>query len=282
MSENKSEQENSSKPDGVLKQTIDSATALANAVPIYQDVAQPIAREVGKALGTIGKSVNMALFPLSATVWGYEKIGSFIEKKVSEKLEGVPQERIVTPPLNIAGPAIEALKFSGDEETLQEMFANLIATSLDKKFVKDAHPSFVDIIKNLSPDEGLILRLFVTIPHYPSINVKLNQKNQKGFSIIQKNVCDLGNLANYKHQELVSNYIDNLCRLGILNIPSTRKLNNEDKYKQLINSAELDKLKSSYADNKDLSISFSHHMIETTGFGRQFINARVVDKTLRT
>ena len=37
------------KADGMLKQTIDSATALTKAVPIYQDAVQPVAQEAGKA-----------------------------------------------------------------------------------------------------------------------------------------------------------------------------------------------------------------------------------------
>ena len=38
---------------------------------------------------------------------GYDKISDFLEKKVAEKLEKVPEERILTPPPNVAGPAIE-------------------------------------------------------------------------------------------------------------------------------------------------------------------------------
>ena len=41
--------------DGSAKQIIDSTTALVKAVPIYEDAIQPVAKETGKALGTIGK-----------------------------------------------------------------------------------------------------------------------------------------------------------------------------------------------------------------------------------
>jgi len=55
------------------KDIIDSVTGLVTAIPLYEDALQPAAKEVGKALGTIAKSVNLALFPLKGMVWGFEK-----------------------------------------------------------------------------------------------------------------------------------------------------------------------------------------------------------------
>ena len=104
-------------------------------------------------MGTVGKAVNVALAPISLVVWGYDKISDFLENKVADKLENIPEESITTPPLNVVGPAVEALKFTGHDETLQDMFANLIANSLDSRTALEAHPSFVDIIKNISSDE---------------------------------------------------------------------------------------------------------------------------------
>jgi hypothetical protein len=40
-----------------------AVAAVAKEVPIYQDALQPAAQEVGKALGTVAKLVNVALAP---------------------------------------------------------------------------------------------------------------------------------------------------------------------------------------------------------------------------
>ncbi|RLU00918.1 MAG: DUF4393 domain-containing protein, partial [Ketobacter sp.] len=221
-------------PGGIIKQTIDSATALSKAVPIYEDAVQPLAKETGKALGTLGKAVNVALAPISLVVWGYDQMKVFLENKVTEKLEHVPEDRIITPPPNVAGPAIEALKFTGHDETLQDMFANLIANSLDSKTVVEAHPSFVDIIKNLSPDEGLILKVFASAQQFPVIDVKLKNKKENGYSILHRSVTTLGSVASCKHQQLTENYLDNLCRLGILEIPSGLRLTAKNAYDAII------------------------------------------------
>lgn len=273
--DNESENKN---PGGIIKQTIDSATALSKAVPIYEDAVQPLAKETGKALGTLGKAVNVALAPISLVVWGYDQMKDFLENKVTEKLERIPEDRIITPPPNVAGPAIEALKFTGHDETLQDMFANLIANSLDSKTVVEAHPSFVDIIKNLSPDEGLILKVFASAQQFPVIDVKLKNKKEHGYSVLHRSVTKLGLVANCKHQQLTENYLDNLCRLGILEIPSGIHLTAKNAYDALINDPTIKQLQAQFEDSEHHTIDFDKKLIRVTGIGRQFINACVVDK----
>ena len=47
--------------DTNVKTTIDAITGLVQAVPIYQDTLQPAAKQVGKSLETVAKTVNIAL-----------------------------------------------------------------------------------------------------------------------------------------------------------------------------------------------------------------------------
>jgi hypothetical protein len=61
-------------PDNnAVSQTLDSVANLAKAIPLYQDAIQPVAKEVGKSLCTVGKTLNLALEPLNGIVWGYVK-----------------------------------------------------------------------------------------------------------------------------------------------------------------------------------------------------------------
>lgn len=269
---------NTESPGGIIKQTIDSATALAKVVPIYQDAIQPLARETGKALGTLGKAVNVALAPISLVVWGYDQMRDFLETRVAEKLERVPEERITTPPPNVAGPAIEALKFTGHDETLQDMFANLIANSLDANTVLGAHPSFVDIIKNLSSDEGLILKLFAVTDRFPLVDVKLKNKKDGGFYVLNRNVSLIGESAHCKHPQLTPNYLDNLCRLGVLEVPSGRWFSAPDAYDGIMSHPKIDKLKKQYQGDEQHTIEFDKKVIQITNMGAQFISACVIDK----
>lgn len=64
-----------------VKATIDAVTGLVTAIPIYQDTLQPSAKQIGKSLETVAKTVNIALGPIKALVWGYEKIEDFINTR---------------------------------------------------------------------------------------------------------------------------------------------------------------------------------------------------------
>jgi len=41
---------------------------IVEAVPVYQDVAQPAAQEIGKGLQTVAKTIHIVLAPVSALV----------------------------------------------------------------------------------------------------------------------------------------------------------------------------------------------------------------------
>ena len=57
----------------------------------------------------------------------------------------------------IAGPLLDAMKYCGAEKHLREIFANLLTTSMDARTVATAHPAFVEMAKQLSPDEARML-----------------------------------------------------------------------------------------------------------------------------
>lgn len=122
----------------------------------YEDAFQPVAQETGKALGTLGKTVNVALSPLRGLVWGYEHIETFIHDKVSQKLEakGVPEVNIITPDPDIAVPTVEALRYS----KLKNEFATLLSSAMNSEVAADAHPAFVEVLKQMSPLDAAIIR----------------------------------------------------------------------------------------------------------------------------
>lgn len=128
-------EEDNNKPETNVKATIDAVTGLVKAVPVYQDTLQPAAKQIGQSLETVKKTVNIALAPIKALVWGYEKIEEFITTRLSEKLKNVPEENITTPKPEVAGPAVEALRYSGHNPNLRELYANLLANAMDKSTI---------------------------------------------------------------------------------------------------------------------------------------------------
>ena len=135
-----------------------NALGISNVIPaVYEDLLQPAAKELGGGLVVVARAVTMALAPIEGAVWGYDKIRDWLAVKLTQKLADHDDDAIQPPPLNIAGPAILNLTFTGETPSLREMYANLIAASMDVETAYTAHPSFVRIIEQLSPDEAKIL-----------------------------------------------------------------------------------------------------------------------------
>ncbi len=201
--------------DNSIKATIDAVTGLAKAVPVYQDMAQPVAKELGKSLETLGRAINVALYPVSGLVWGFERIKDFLDAKLASNLKDVPPENIISPKPNVAGPAIEALRFTGHEESLSDMYANLLAAAMDKSTADGAHPAFVEVIKQLTPDEAKLIGYFLEPLPFPLLTVRADDKVRgRGGYDVAVNVSLFGNLAGLALPKLVPAYLDNLCRLG--------------------------------------------------------------------
>ena len=80
-----------------------------------------------------------------------------LQQKVAENLANVPKENIVEPPSHVAVPVIIANSYNENEE-LRDLYVKLLAKSMDKRTQNQVHPSFVEIIKQLSPEEALLLK----------------------------------------------------------------------------------------------------------------------------
>lgn len=266
------------KKDSNIKSTIDAVTGLAKAIPIYDDAIQPAAKEIGKSLATVTKTINIALAPVSALVWGYEKIREFVLDRVSQKLKNVPEDKIITPDPAVVGPALEALRYAGNDETLSELYANLIANSMDKDTIKKAHPGFVEIIKNMTSDEGLILKIFIPNIYKPIMDIKIKWKKYGGgeHNLIN-NYSNIGVEAGCKYPDLTPKYIDNLCRLGLLHMPPGRHLVGENSYDTLIKTQEFEEFKAKH-ENENMTTTEIKKYIELTELGIQFKEACVTDK----
>ena len=202
-----------------IRDAADAVKGIIAAVPVYQDVVQPAAREIGVALQTVAKAIHIALAPIAALVWGYDTIKDFVLTRVAEKLKDIPPERIKTPEPHVVVPALQALQYTGHQDNLRELYANLLATSLDAETSEQAHPAFVDMIKNMAPDEARIMRLFSVQRQFPTIDVRVFLKDEPGYRVTGRRYSWIGREAGCAFPQLIPTYLDNLVRLGLLESP---------------------------------------------------------------
>ena len=127
------------------KETIISVVKdLANEV--YTDVAKPTLKSVGNIISLPFKAIDAALTPLKKWIdtknYNYEQTRQLL----AEKLKNVEEEKIIEPEAYVAVPALQQLSYSYDSKDLREMYANLLASSMNLEKKKFVHPAFVDII----------------------------------------------------------------------------------------------------------------------------------------
>ena len=264
--------------EGNIEGAINAVTGLAKAIPVYEDAVQPAAKEIGKTLETVAKTVNVALAPVKGLIWGYEQLEGFVSKKVSEKLTNTPEADIVTPKPNVAGPALEALRYAGHEDDLSELYANLLAASMDRLTSNSAHPSFVEILKQLTPDEAKILKYFTHQIPFPILRIRREQTGaQRGGTDLYPYFSTLGEQSGCEHPSNTPAYLDNLTRLGLIQIPEIYEYTAPNVYNVLENHPIVLHLKESVEKQKDADIKIIRRGVIVTQLGKQFISICVSD-----
>jgi len=226
------------------------------------------------------------LAPVSALVWGYDIIKDFVSTRVAEKLRDVPPENIVTPKPNVAGPILESLRYTGHEETLREMYANLLAASMNKATASSAHPAFAEIIRQLVPDEARVLSYLSLHRSVPLITARNEYKpglsGKVGGNDILVNVSLLGAKAKCEAPEKAPEYIDNICRLGLATVPENYHLTEPNIYDPLENSPLVLGLKPIIERDQERILKIVRKTLQVTPLGNQFLNTCVITRIKRS
>jgi hypothetical protein len=126
---------------------------------IYKDGLGPAVQSVGTALGTIFEVSNTFLLPIKQ--WN-EKKKLIFQHNISKFQESLKQatdigRTVVPAPPEIGTPIVEKLTYIS-EESLSDLFINLLRRSSIKEEAHLAHPRFVDILSSISPDEARLLK----------------------------------------------------------------------------------------------------------------------------
>lgn len=188
--------------------------------------------------------------------------------KLSKKLNDIPESKLVEPELNKIGPILEASKFYVENDILSDMFANLLASACNTDTVNTSHISFVEIIKQLTPQEALLIKdLYENKNNYACANIKFVKSD--GINNL---------LVNYIHSNFIESdgkieeymtYLENLQRLKIIEISDTIWLSDDKRYDCIRNSIIFKDFKEKLSAFGNVDISKKYWSF--THFGNQFV-----------
>ncbi|WP_432400903.1 DUF4393 domain-containing protein [Wukongibacter sp. M2B1] len=253
----------------------------------YDDALKPFAKELGKTLDTAGKTVNALLFPLRNMVYKVSLIEEKLEKDLEEKLINVPAEKRITPPPYIAVPALEAMRYTFGNIELRNLFTNLLASSMNTDTVAYVHPSFIEIVKQLSPLDAKIFKEFEPTSQskksHPICKLKFEEQTKTenlGLIKVGESFTVYSHLVNLKNisasPDFVSSCLQNLERLGLIEISYTHYSSNSDDYKAFDTHPVFEEAREVYKPYKEQERYKNHELrlekglIHITSFGRMF------------
>lgn len=153
----------------------------------------------------------------------FEEFKSNIEKGINN----IPKDDLIEPRDSIIGAAVEKAKYSMNEDEIREMFENLIISSFDSRKVSNIHPSFSDIIQQMSPLDAQNLKLFDSAEQLPVCEYRL-EKDAGGYTVIYHNVFYSNPHCQSIQQQAIS--ISSLRRIGLISTDYMAHLTNEKLY----------------------------------------------------
>ncbi len=229
--------------------------------------------ETGKALQTVGQAVNTVLLPVQGMIWGADKIKDWLNVTIAKKLENVDPECITPPNPHIAGPAIEALKFTAQEEELREMFATLLANSINSNKNNDVHPAFVDLIKSMNSIDARILRVLAKRTNAALIDIGITENDTNNTRYSARNVTLLGIEANLVEPWSAIPSIENLERMGLCTIIKSYGLSDKEMYELIQQNKDIKEHIEEQIKDDGMTLNITKGGVEITRFGRMFVSS---------
>jgi hypothetical protein len=238
----------------------------------YQDIGPTLIKPAAATAGLLPRTIRAVLSGLEKWVLQKEYSVAEIDKLLEIKLQKVGAENVVPPEAHIAVPALQYISYCMDNEELRDMYANLLASSMNKVVKNEVHPSYVEIIKQLCPDEAKILKKILEIHNWPLIHIKYFFPDKKGYFYQVRNFSDVGYLANCEYPHWITRYISNLERLGLIEIVTSASIVDKTKYLPLEKHEAIASLiqPQEYKSRGFESFDFERNYFEMTPFGRAF------------
>lgn len=198
---------------------------------LYDDLIHPSAEAVGIMISIPFRLVRQKLSNIEKYLIEGEKNLDRISESISEKLSDTNPENIVEPEPYIVVPALQGISYCMDNDELRTLYANLLATAMQKDKKDSVLPAFAEIIKQMSPVDALLMQSLTPNDMYPLAEVRFQRKTsaifssyesfkpfQGGISIFQ-NLSDI--LDDLYPPDKIAVSIENLARLGLIEISDT-------------------------------------------------------------
>ena len=236
-----------------------------------EKLLNPTAKNIGDTLGDISETI---LSPINiGTTWANAHIRKF-KQSIIDNVKKIPEENRDSSKINLAMKTIDDSKYQISDDNLREMFAKLIAASIDKRNNHGLSPRFSNVLSQFSPEDAKFLMQISTnnsdFDSIPTVIFFAQKDDGSGLKNGDHFIAPDKSTISWFKNELSLN---NLVSLGIINQTDEQYLSH-DTITSFYDSAEksIDFLAWSnllQASNPNLKPSIKKGFIEFTTFGEK-------------
>ena len=246
--------------------------AIETVPELYQDAFQPTVQETGKLIARIPHAINAAFSGLDKWILNKEYSIEETKKLLAQKLENVEPEKIVEPEPYVAIPALQAISYSMNSDELRNLYANLLAKSMNIDTKDMVHPSFVEIIKQMSPIDASIFKTIFLTRLRPLIDLSIVTKTGN----LNHHIYNISWITSYE-PTLIQISFDNLIRLGLIEIPFGQSYADDTGYDIIRNTDYYIKSKLQLEARNLGTIHEEKQFIKCTALANSFYNICVIN-----
>ena len=191
--------------------------------------------------------------------------------ELEDKLNAVPEDKRIEPNTQVICTALDNMRFCVEEEKLRDMFSSLIANSINSDKTNLVHPSYGEIIKQMTSLDASIFLWMSKQNLLPIMKIKCKSASGISERDLSKSLIwkDWGNV------DKVVASLDNLQRLKLIDISFDSYYTDEKVYEYLKQCPHIAALIKMYESriNEGWEMSFSNGVIKITEFGNNFLIA---------
>lgn len=241
--------------------------------------AKQAASNIGKAAVTITEALNNCLLPIAAVNFAFRKAKTYFDNQFQADLQaataGIPEESLIEPKAFVAAPVLQGLAFAHEEPSLKSLYLALLATAMDQRNESKCHPAFVEIIKQLSPEEARMMRSFIDARgNRAVVRLSYHVPEREGMMILFEHI--VSHFDRRSGEEIANPHgpamLTNLVRLGLVEVTYSQFIPDESAYAFAKNRPEyFEALQRVKKDGEKISVD--QGVIRRTPLGERFANA---------
>lgn len=237
---------------------------------VIEAIALPAATEVGLILQNAVKRKRLKSDHEvnKDTKWYDAQLKKF-EEQLNDGFSKIPDDYFQEPKVSCVTKISDTFRHVFDEAELRDMFLKLILSSYDSRKSPKIHPSFFEIIKQLSPLDAQNLTLFKSFPELPIAQYEAKYKSGG-----KKDIKPLVFLSNPINQDIETQAVSmiTLNRLGLLDISYTNHFVSDKAYELFDNDPTFISLVEFYSNLPEYERAvYSKGQASITALGEAFI-----------